>query len=66
MNHQIKVFIRKIIAEHRETFDEDNVRDFIDLYLKAERCGDDDGAFTGRSTLLDTYELGICLGWIGQ
>ena len=54
MNRQIKNFIRKIISEHRETFDEDNMRDFIDLYLKAEKSGDEDGAFTGKSTVLYT------------
>ena len=54
MNRQIKDLIRKITSEHRETFDEDNMRDFIDLYLNAEKIGAEDGAFTGKSTVLYT------------
>ena len=48
MDRQIKDFVRERIAEHRETFDEDNIRDFTDLYIKAGRCGDEGGAMTGR------------------
>ena len=48
MDRQIKDFVRKIITEHRETFDEDNVRDFIDIYLKAEKRGEESGALTGN------------------
>ena len=30
-------FLRKKIAEHRDTFDADNIRDFLDLYLESEQ-----------------------------
>ena len=33
----IRNFITTKIKEHRDTFDPENVRDFIDLYLMAER-----------------------------
>ena len=39
-------FIGKIIAQHNETYDEDNMRDFIDLYLKTEKSGETSGAMT--------------------
>ena len=44
----MKAFIRKRIAEHRETFNEDNVRDFVDVYLNVEKSGDETGALTGN------------------
>ena len=40
--------MRERIAEHRDTFDEENVRDFIDMYLKAEKDGEETGALTGK------------------
>ena len=40
--------LRKKIDEHRDTFDGDNVRDFIDLYLKMEQSGEENGAFSGK------------------
>ena len=44
----VRDFGRKRIDEHRDTFDKDNVRDFIDLYLKTEQSGEETGAFTGK------------------
>ncbi|KAL3874626.1 hypothetical protein ACJMK2_037612 [Sinanodonta woodiana] len=35
-------YVRKRIKEHRATFDPDNIRDFVDLYLKAEEHKDDE------------------------
>ena len=40
--------MRKRIAEHRDTFDEENVQDFIDMYLKAEKDREETGALTGK------------------
>ncbi|KAL3874622.1 hypothetical protein ACJMK2_037608 [Sinanodonta woodiana] len=34
-------YARKRIKEHRATFDPDNIRDFVDLYLKAEEHEDE-------------------------
>ncbi len=30
-------FMWSVIKEHRETYDENNVRDLVDLYIQAER-----------------------------
>ncbi|KAK2176565.1 hypothetical protein NP493_655g00003 [Ridgeia piscesae] len=46
VDREIRDFVRKRIDEHRDTFDGDNVRDFIDLYLKTEQSGEESGAFT--------------------
>ena len=51
MHRETRAFIRKRIAEHMDTFDEDNMRDFIDLYLKTEKSGETSGAMTGMNTL---------------
>ena len=48
MDREAKDFVRKIIAEHRDTFDDDNVRDFIDIYLKTEKHENKSGALTGK------------------
>ena len=48
VDREIRDFVRKRIDEHRDTFDGDNVRDFIDLYLKTEQSGEESGAFTGQ------------------
>ena len=47
VHRDIKTFVRKMIAEHRGTFDEDNIRDFIDLYLKTEKSGETSRAMSG-------------------
>ena len=31
---KIEEYVRKRIEEHKETFDPDNIRDYIDLYLR--------------------------------
>ena len=33
----IRKFIREEIRRHRETYDENNIRDLVDLYLQAEK-----------------------------
>ena len=33
----IRQFIRKEIRKHRETYDENNIRDLVDLYIQAEK-----------------------------
>ncbi|KAI0237362.1 Cytochrome P450 2U1 [Lamellibrachia satsuma] len=46
---EIKEFVRKRISEHRETFVEASLRDFIDFYIKAEKLGEDSGAFSDEN-----------------
>lgn len=33
----LKKYIEKHITEHRESFDPENIKDFIDMYLVAEK-----------------------------
>ena len=52
-NNRTREFVRKRVQEHRETFDPDAIRDFVDIYLDAEMRskmgGDDDMLYTGRN-----------------
>ena len=52
IDRDIKEFVRKKTAEHRETFDEQNIRDFIDIYLKAEKDGEENGALTCKNEIV--------------
>ena len=36
-NQRTHAFVRKRVQEHRDTFDPDVIRDFVDIYLDAER-----------------------------
>ena len=38
--------VKKIVNEHKETYDEDNLRDFTDAYIKQIKTSGDPG-FTG-------------------
>ena len=49
VHRETRAFIRKRVAEHKATFDEGNMRDFIDLYLKTEKSGETSGAMTGMN-----------------
>ena len=44
----LEKYISQRIAEHKETFDPDKVRDFIDLYLKVNSEGHKAEAITGK------------------
>ena len=39
--------MRDIVKQHVETYDEDNMRDFVDVYLREMRCTADP-SFTGE------------------
>ena len=52
IDHDIKKFVRKKTAEHRETFDEHNIRDFIDIYIKAEQDEEENEALTRKSEIM--------------
>ncbi|KAJ8298464.1 hypothetical protein KUTeg_024995 [Tegillarca granosa] len=45
-------FVEEVIKEHKETFEENNIRDYIDAFLveRSRRLGDDENTFTGRSS----------------
>lgn len=44
---KVKKYLAVTIKEHEESFDPDNIRDFIDLYIKASRDQTDPEIFTG-------------------
>ena len=46
---RLKDFIRSQIKEHRETFDQDDIRDFVDLYLRSHET-------PGNKHITGTYE----------
>ena len=39
--------MRRRVREHRDTFDGEAIRDFVDMYLSAESKSDADPAYTG-------------------
>ena len=47
---RLEEYISKRIAEHRETFDPDKLRDFIDLYLKVNHEGHKAEVVTGNTS----------------
>ncbi|KAL3874628.1 hypothetical protein ACJMK2_037614 [Sinanodonta woodiana] len=51
------IFARRKIKEHRETFDPKNIRDFVDLYLKAEQ--QEDEIVTEENMFRDIIDLSI-------
>ena len=48
--------MKKIVKQHKETFDEDNLRDFIDVYLK-EMKTTTDVTFTEEQLLVNAFDL---------
>ena len=41
-------FARRRVKEHRQTYDEQNIRDFVDLYIQAGQADSNDRAYTGE------------------
>jgi hypothetical protein len=48
----VKRYLAKTIHEHEETFDPNNIRDFIDLYHRVSMDKSDPEVFTGKSGLI--------------
>ena len=48
--------MRDIVREHKETYDEDNMRDFVDVYLR-EMAGTRDPSFTEEQLLVTSMDL---------
>ena len=57
LDRQKRGFIRERIVGHRDTFDVENVRDFIDVCLKAKKDGDETGALTGKYNVILTVNF---------
>ena len=50
--NKISKFIEENVAQHEASFDENNIRDFVDLHIKTSRDHKDDDStdFTSRPT----------------
>ena len=48
--------MRDIVKQHKETFDEDNLRDFVDVYLKEMRSSPD-VSFTEEELLVVSMDM---------
>ena len=48
--------MREFVKQHKETFDEDNLRDFIDVYLK-EMKTTSDASFSEEQLLVNAFDL---------
>ena len=48
--------MRDIVKQHMETYDEENMRDFVDVYLR-EMKSSSDVSFTGWVSMSFSYEL---------
>ena len=51
---KLKEFINGMIKEHENTYDENNIRDFVDLYVQIKRNDqeDDKDVFTSKLTII--------------
>ena len=47
-DRKLQEYFRVRIAEHQETFDANNIRDFIDMYLKLEDDQEFSDSLTGE------------------
>ena len=43
-------FLEKVLKEHEETYNPDEVRDFVDVYIKTRSESDDTHLYTGTSS----------------
>ena len=60
-DEKIKVFMLEKIKEHEDTYDENNIRDFIDLYIQVARDEKDETkeTFTGKHTYVNAKRISI-------
>ena len=45
-------YVAERLREHEETFDPDNIRDFMDLHIQMKRSGEHKETLTGKYTCL--------------
>ena len=48
-NNKLIDYVAKRLKEHEDTFDPDNIRDFMDLHIQMKRSGEHKETFTGKS-----------------
>ena len=46
--NNMELFAKKHLKEHRERFDPDNMQDFLDAFIEAERQHKDSGIYSGN------------------
>ena len=58
-------FLREIVDEHRNTFDEENIRDYIDAFLAEQKRQADitDSTFTGIC-FSNRFAVAFVIGWL--
>ncbi len=54
--------MKELVDEHKSTFDENHLRDFIDVYLKEMQSGQDPD-FNGNKYILKHIQLFIATNW---
>ena len=47
-NKRLIDYVAERLKEHEETFDPDNIRDFMDLHIQMKRSGEHKETLTGR------------------
>ena len=53
----ITEYVSEQIKNHTESFDENNIRDFVDIYLKSENLQNEKEEKAGSMIYIDTYEM---------
>jgi hypothetical protein len=48
---RVKSYLSETIEDHKVTFDPENIRDFIDLYIKASKDESEPELFTGKLSI---------------
>nr|KAG5686870.1 hypothetical protein BaRGS_015548 [Batillaria attramentaria] len=57
----VDAYLEGLLKDHEETFDPDNIRDFVDLYIKTSRESEDKHLYTARNmrrVILDLFGAG--------
>ena len=57
MQGTLQVYIARFVIQHVETYDEENMRDFVDVYLR-EIASSKDPSFNGK-LLLETLSIPV-------
>ena len=56
MVHELQSEMAQVVNEHKETHDEDNLRNLIDVYIKQIKTSGDPG-FTGIPLFLHNFNI---------
>lgn len=56
INKKLYAFVRERVREHEATFDPENIRDFVDMYIETKRKGS-----RMHDTISGRYEMRRCV-----